>query len=173
MSGYFALMLDKIDQDERKHWAAQLSLRCDMAMEELCGLSEKPHPLDDLVQQLKELKFMASTYAWPGAEYDAKFWQALWHIDLPPADSNGQRLYPGTWQRCKDMRDALKAQFLQASGVQKFQAYKVIDVASDHLIHIASMVEWDECGVIAIHMQQSIDTIPHGIGSVSGIDVGK
>ena len=159
MSGYFALKLEKINEDERKHWAAQLALRCDMAMEELRLLSEKPPPLGDMVQQLQDLKFVASAYAWPGAEVDAKFWQALWRINLPPANADGRRLYPGTLQRCKDMSEALKAQLLQASGVHKFHTYRVIDVASDHLMHIASMVEWDECGVIAIHMQQSISTV--------------
>lgn len=155
MSGYFALMLSKIVEDERKHWAAQLSLRCDMAMEELCNLSEQPHPLDKVVQQLKDLRFVASAYAWPSANFETDFWQ----IDVPPANSQGQRLYPETLQACEDMRGALRAQFLQASGMQKFHTYRVIDVASDHLMHIASMVEWDECGVIAIHMQQSITTL--------------
>eukprot|EP00435_Cladocopium_sp_Y103_P035081 s2906_g9.t1 len=169
MAGYFNLMLTQIAEDERKHWAAQISLRCDMAIQELSQLSERPPPLDDTVQKLKDVKFMASAFSWPSANVGADFWQVQ---DVPPKDSRGRRLNPGAAERCAHMRDALRAQFLQAIGVEKFHTYRVIDVASDHLMHIASMVQWDECAMIFVHMQQSLAFLDME-SIVSGMDLGK
>ena len=143
-------MLGKICEHERGHWAAQLFLRCDLAVEEL-GQLNVPAAMDDMFGRLKELQAVARNYS----EHCFDLYTNM-HPDVLQPNQSGRRLYPGTIQQCNDIRSVLEAQLLQSSGVQKFVAFRFIAVAADHLMHIASMVQWDECALISIYMRQSL-----------------
>lgn len=149
MAAAFTSRLATICASDREHFAAKVSLMCDLVMETVAQLPQLPS-LGLLICDVKEVHRMAASFP----ELDP---QQAHNADLPPVDQTGRRIRHTTMVLCQQMKKDLANHFQKAEdGWNKLNAYHIISSTSNHLMILASMLEWDECGLAAICMEQSL-----------------